>query len=140
MEPESSSNVDVIRRAFSAWNARDPDALELCFAPDVRIDSAFAQAEGDGAYRGLDGVRAWYRDIVETVDFVMEARQFLAYRGFVLALVVAQARGQESGVELDHQYGILYELGNGRIVRVQAYLDPADAIEAMGHATRDTRR
>jgi ketosteroid isomerase-like protein len=70
----------------------------------------------------------------------MEPRQFLAYRSFVLALVVAQAHGQESGVELDHQYGILYELRDGRIVRMRAHLDPADAIEEMGRATRDARR
>ena len=130
----------MIRRAFSAWNARDPDALEACFAADVRIDSAFARAEGDGTYRGLEGVRAWYSDIVETVGFVMEPRQFLAYRRFVLALVVAQAHGPESGVELDHQYGIVYEVADGRIVRMHAYLDPADAIEEMGRAARDARR
>lgn len=130
----------MIRRALSAWNARDQDALEACFSPEVRIDSAFARAEGDGGYRGLEGVREWYRNIVETMDFVMEPRQFLAYRGVVIALVVAQAHGQESGVELNHEYGILYELREGRIVRMQAYLDPADGIEAMGRATRDPWR
>ena len=128
--------AEMVRRAFAAWNARDLDALLACFTSDAEINSPFARSEGEPMYRGVDGVRAWYADIVETVRFVMEPHQFLSYRGLVLALVAAKAHGNESGVQLTQEYGMVYEFRGDKIARMSAYLDPAEAIEAMGRLAR----
>ena len=127
----ASSEVDVVRRGYDLWNERDADALTELFSEDAEIHSAVARAEGEGVYRGREGVREWLRNVVDTVGFVMEPTQFLSYRGFVLSLVVAHARGPESGIDVDQEYGLVHEVRAGKIRLLQSYLDPAEAIEAM---------
>ena len=136
MDESGDPGVAVVRDAFAAWNARDAEGLVACFAPDAEIDSAFARSEGDAAYRGHEGVRAWYENIVDTVGFVMEPHQFLSYRRFVLVLVAAQGEGQESGVRLTQEYGMVYEISDGRIRRMWAYREPSEAFEALGRLAR----
>jgi len=42
------------------------------------------------------------------------------------------ATGKGSRVPVELQFAVVYELEAGRIVRSRAYLDPADALEAVG--------
>jgi ketosteroid isomerase-like protein len=130
------SDVDVVRRGYAAWNERDEAALVALFAADAEVHSALARAEGSGVFRGHDGVRRWFRDNIETVGFVMEPSQFLSFRGHVLSLVVVRAHAHGSGVAMPQEYGLIHTVRGGLIVRVLTFLDPAEAIEAMGRLTR----
>jgi ketosteroid isomerase-like protein len=136
MDERSAADIDLVRRGLAAWNARDLDELLACLAPNVEIDSALARSEGDGIYRGHDGAVTWHRNLVDTMDLTMRADQMLAYRGCVFALLIARVRGQESGVEMAHEYGSIFEIANGRIARLSTHLDACDALAAIAEATR----
>src|SRR5215212_9524965 len=100
-----SPEIEVVDRAFEAWNARDHDALAALCSPDVEAHSALARSEGPGVYRGPDGPREWLRNNVDTLDLIVEPEQALVFRGFVLYFFSAILRGTGSGVELRQEYG-----------------------------------
>jgi ketosteroid isomerase-like protein len=43
-----------------------------------------------------------------------------------------RGRGRSSGVEVQGQTGYLYKVRDGKIVRVELYRSPAEALEAAG--------
>jgi ketosteroid isomerase-like protein len=50
----------------------------------------------------------------------------------VLVLGRTEGRGRASGVQVDSPIGIAYDLRRGRVSRVRAYLDHAEALKAVG--------
>ena len=50
----------------------------------------------------------------------------------VVALMHQLATGKESGVPIEMHFGVLYELEDGRVIRIRNYLHPAEALEAAG--------
>ena len=50
----------------------------------------------------------------------------------VVALFHQTATGRGSGTPVKLHFGMVYELKGGRVIRMQNYMDPADALEAAG--------
>jgi ketosteroid isomerase-like protein len=55
----SQENVELLHRAYDAFNRRDLDALLALCDPDVEFISYTMQVERGDPYRGHDGVRSW---------------------------------------------------------------------------------
>lgn len=60
----SEQDVELHRRLYEAFNARDVDSLFALCDADVTIQSAFAAVSG-GDYHGHDGVRGWQGDLAD---------------------------------------------------------------------------
>ena len=41
-------------------------------------------------------------------------------------------KGKASGVPVDQRIGVAYRFRNGKLWRMRSYLDPAEALEAVG--------
>src|SRR5215212_1441917 len=61
----SQENVEIVRRAFSAFQGRDSKAWVNCFHPDVELLLPRNVLEG-GSYRGHEGVKRALADAFET--------------------------------------------------------------------------
>ena len=59
----SQENVELIQRAFEAFNRRDLDAFLELMAPEVEFTPYERALEGLGPYRGHDGVRTWWEEV-----------------------------------------------------------------------------
>ena len=127
--------IEIVDRAFEAWNARDYDALAACCSPDVEAHSELARTEGPGVYRGRDGAREWLRNNVDTLDLFVEPEQALAFRGFVLYFFSARTRGSGSGVELRQEYGTVYEIDEGLIRRAFTFTARGEAVAVFAELT-----
>jgi hypothetical protein len=57
----SQENVELHRRTYEAFNARDVEAFIALSDPQIEFHSAFA-AVGGAIYHGHDGLRRWHRD------------------------------------------------------------------------------
>ena len=55
----------------------------------------------------------------------------------VVATVEARAYGKHSGVELNERIGHVWTLRGGRIVAWHIYMDPTQALEAVGLSQQD---
>jgi uncharacterized protein len=128
----ASSNLDVVRAGFAAYNAGDVDGLLAVCAPDVELVPLSSLLTGE-TYRGHQGVRDyldaisedWSQRVVE-LDRLIEAGDEVVLRGRF------QARGRSSGVDVDAPAAWVVTLRDGRVVRLRAYTDPQDALEAVG--------
>jgi ketosteroid isomerase-like protein len=127
-----SSNLDVVRAGFAAYNAGDVDGLLAVCDPEVELVPLSSLLTG-APYRGHQGVRDyldaitedWSKHAVE-LDRLIEAGDEVVLRGRF------QARGRSSGVDLDAPAAWVVSLRDGRVVRLRAYTDPQAALEAVG--------
>jgi ketosteroid isomerase-like protein len=88
----------------------------------------------EGEWRGLEafsGVVAEY--LRPFSDLRIEAEQIIDLDDDrVLVLSRQTARGKLSGAPIEHEFGDLFTLGAGKVVRYDSYWDRAVAMEAVG--------
>jgi len=127
----SQANVDVVRAAYDAFNARDVDALLRLSAEDCEWQPLRAQLEGI-VYRGHQGVRQFVSDMDEDWEaFRIDPLEFHDRQERVAVIGRVSALGQ-SGVEVDSVAGFVFELQRGRIRRIISHSDPEAALAAVG--------
>jgi ketosteroid isomerase-like protein len=124
----SQQNVDLVRRGFEAFNARDVEALVAACHGDAEWIPFRAQLEGI-AYRGHDGIRRFVADMDQDWNaFRIDPVEFhdRGARVVVIGRVIAAGRG--SGVEVDSLAGFVFDVRDGRIARLVSHSDPAAAL------------
>jgi ketosteroid isomerase-like protein len=84
-------------------------------------------------FRGPDGLKRW---TVRTKDvwgeWRFELQRFIDLGERVVVLVHLVARGGKSGVRLERDTAHVWTLAGGRVTRCEVYLDPSEALKAMG--------
>jgi ketosteroid isomerase-like protein len=117
-------------------DALDPETLAVVFEdyhPDVEIkeDPRFPEA---GVYRGSEAVQAYFKQFTESFDeFILEAEDFIdAGDDRMLFLFRLLTRGTGSGAAAEARPGWIYNVRDGKVVRIEAYLDRDDALAAAG--------
>ena len=127
----SQENLEVVRRAFTTFNARAVDDLVDLSDPDSEWLPFRAQLEGM-VYRGHDGIRQFVRDMDDDWEaFRIDPIEFHDRDDRIVVIGHVQALGRTSGVDVDSKAGFLFELRAGRIVRVVSYSNPGVALEAV---------
>jgi ketosteroid isomerase-like protein len=127
----SQANVEIVRRGWEAFNRGDP-AFLADFAEDAEFeeDSAFPEA---GVFRGTEEIVAYIRGFQEHMrDHRLDVEEVHDLGDQVLVLLHETARGVSSGVDVDQHPAFLFRFRDGRIVRIRAYLDRAEALKAVG--------
>jgi ketosteroid isomerase-like protein len=133
----SEENVEVLRgylgMRIDALDDQALDGVMQVFHPEVefREDPKFPEAS---IYRGRDALRAYAKRFSGELDaFSWEAEDILdAGDDQVLVLLRVRGRGKGSGADFDTRAGWLFTLTEARVVRVDAYLDRREALEAAG--------
>jgi uncharacterized protein len=128
----SQQNLEVARRAFSAWNAGDPEALRDAYDPD-----AVMHYHGDwpepGPFSGRDAIIRQFERMREALD----DRDSLVFLGEPLdvadRVVIRFAwRGEGHGPAMDLEVTVVYAIRDGRILQADFFPDHAEALEAAG--------
>jgi ketosteroid isomerase-like protein len=141
------SHVDLVRTAFeNAARVRDPsgerfdvldvESREVIFGfvheeLEFREDPKFPEG---GVYRGADAARAYFEQFTESFDeFVLENPEFLRVDDErVLVQFRLQMRGKGSGAPAEAFPGWVWTIREGRAVKIEAFLDRAEARAAAG--------
>ena len=126
----SQENVEIVRRAVAAFNARKREELLGLMDPEIEYQSPMEQR----TYRGIEGMLRYRSDVDGVLeDFHTEEDRFVDVGGNrVLHLYRLLGRGAGSGVPVSRQNAILWEVRNGKLLRGQAYLEQREALEAVG--------
>jgi ketosteroid isomerase-like protein len=129
----SQENVELARQIMEALGSRDPSQLNALADPEVAWHSFFAELGEGGVYRGHEGTRQYMSDLSEAWESVRADIDDEIGVGDVAVLVGRiHYRGKGSGVESDLSVGWMLKFREGKLVRFQAFRDPADALEAVG--------
>jgi ketosteroid isomerase-like protein len=130
----SQENLDTIRRGYADLNRRDVEAWLDAFHANAEMHDLAGGPEAPPR-RGHEALRGW----VETVDSLWadgryEPQEFIDAGDFVVVAVRIRARRRNTGVNIDVSMFQVFEMCEGRIQRGTAYLDKAEALEAVGLA------
>src|SRR6186997_3577214 len=127
----SQENVELYRRGIEAFNRRDLDAfLALAHADVVGVSRVLA-IEGD-SYRGHDGTREWWRDLLGVFpDFRIEVVWVRDAGDLTVSELRNSAHGEGSAALAELVWQVS-EWRDGRVVRWQMYETEHDALEAAG--------
>jgi hypothetical protein len=133
----SQENVEIVRRAWEAFQRGDIDEGFQAFAPDVEWDVSrdiWGGVVGGGRYQGTEGVLAWLRDLYSAWEtFEMVAEEVIdAGSDQVIGVLAARGRGRTSGIEVEHHPGGVTTLRDGKVIRVEWYPTREEALEAVG--------
>ena len=127
----SEGNVEMIRKAFEAWNAGHMDAVRDVYDPDV-IMRAPPDWPEPGPFVGRDAVmqqfiqarEAFSRDSVQVVSDFQTAGDRVIVR--------TDWRGTGSGPQSDIEWTVVFTIRNGRVFQVEYFWDHSDALKAAG--------
>ena len=127
----SQEHVEVVRRAYDAFNERDLDALLSLMDEDVESGSRLVEVEG--GFHGHDGVRAWWSSVMDNYpDIQIEVPEFRDLGDAVLSGYRIRAHGAGSKTPVEDRQWQVIRLREGRISSWQTYLSEAEALEAVG--------
>jgi ketosteroid isomerase-like protein len=131
---KSEDSVDVVRRAWEAWERGDMQAVFDFYDPAVEWDMTESEVPDMGVFRGHEGVRNFFREWMAPFhDYYAHADEFKLGSEGVLVRMRQGGRGKESGVEVEMPpLWQLYRLRAGRAVRVEIYRDEDRALKAAG--------
>ena len=137
----SQENVEIVRRLYSLR----PDAAGVVrgdydnafvdnFHPDVEIvpPSSYPDTPESGD-RGAEGMLRWVQQLDEIWDdWRFEAERILDAGDRVVAFVRVSGSAKQSGAALTISTAHVLTLHDGRVTRVDVFLDRPEALEAAG--------
>jgi hypothetical protein len=131
----SQADVEALRLAYEAFNRRDLDELTRFFDPDSYwVPSPSVWGAGK-TYHGHEGLAELLRDLgSEWRVFQSHPEEFREVGDHILVLGRVHAQRAPDGREFDSPTAWIWEMRDGRALRLQAYADPAKALEALGLA------
>jgi ketosteroid isomerase-like protein len=135
----SHENVDRARRAVDAWNRGDIEGYLKLFHPECEwYSDVIGRMEGaETVYRGREEIHRFWDEWHAVWNLTIEVSEYRDLGDTVLTLGRLRARGKGSGIELDVPVAYVGESEGGLIRRLRAYLDPQQALEAVGLSEQD---
>ncbi len=126
----SQENVEIVRRGIDAWNRGDRDETLAAYAPDVEWHTTGRFADR-GVYRGPAGVERLMAELDEDIEqLTFSVSEVRAVGDNVFIAVTATGKGRQSKAGFEQQLWYVNTFRDGLIVRVEAYADRTQALEA----------
>jgi ketosteroid isomerase-like protein len=136
----SQENVELVHTAREAFNRRDFRMLAELTHDDLEFVSVLTAVDaGGGTYRGPE---AWV-SYFASMDDAWEDWQIEDFRAFdagddrVAAVFRLVGTGKSSGARVERDGGVAYWIRDGKFWRMRSYLDPREALEAVGLSEQD---
>jgi hypothetical protein len=130
----ADENADLYRLGIEAFNRRDLDAFLAMAHPDVVGVSRVLAIEG-GRYRGHDGVREWWADLLGVFpDFVIDVLSVRTAGRSTVARLCNRVHGEAGASALEEVVWQVCEWRDGKVVRWQIYDSEQEALTAAGLA------
>jgi ketosteroid isomerase-like protein len=131
-----SSNTDLARTAWDAFNRRDYETTLQFIHPDLEWRPAQGPGGPEGSvYRGREEYARWIHEEVIPVWESFRADELDIREledGRVLILGQLRGKGRASGVEVSAPFGQIAEVRDGMAYRLVGYLDHESALAAAG--------
>ena len=130
----SEENVAVVQAFVEAGLRRDWKRLGELLDPDVEmLGTIGGLEEGRVAHGLLEMLREFENEDLEAwEERRLEPEEFLHVRDLVVVRLHEYRRGRGSGVEVENDTAVVFTLRDGRIVRLQGYMDQDAGLKAAG--------
>lgn len=129
----SQENLETVRRASELLERREWEGMGDLFDPNVELHGTVGGLEEGKVLHGLiqivgafdaEGEDVWEEHRIEPQEFIDA--------GDRVVVLQREYQRSKSGVELVADTATILDLRDGRIVRIQGYMNPTEALEAAG--------
>ena len=128
----SERNIERLRRAIEAFNAHDIEAMIAYYDPSIEFHAAWTEVVST-VYRGHEGLRAWHRELVDSLDAIrLEPEAYFDLGEHTLIFNVLHGRGRHSGAEVAMPLAQVFRSHDGLVVHYKSYLHREDALNDLG--------
>jgi ketosteroid isomerase-like protein len=129
----SEENVAIVGRFVESWVREDREAMADLVHPDVEMHATVGGVEEGRVTRGIDEITREYDAVEEMWDeHRIEIERVLDAGDQVVVFQHEYQRGKGSGIELEIDTAAIFDVRDGRIARMQGYMDRAEALKAAG--------
>src|SRR5688572_22026096 len=127
-------NVGTVRSSYAAFHRRDLEQFLSYHDPDVEFRSLILEVEG--VYRGHDGLRSWWENVVDVFpDWQPQIEDAREAGDRVLLRVRVEGTGTGTGINLERHSWNVVEVHDGRIRSSAFYRTEEEALEAIRRST-----
>ncbi len=129
---EDALATGVVLRAFELYNAGEYRRMWSLYTPDAEIRSEPTFPDG-GVFRGVDEAIRFFLSFEEAWGTrpALDAEDVSIVGGRVVAQVRADLRGAGSGLEFSDRWTQVFTIRDGRIARVDFFLDRDEALKSI---------
>ena len=129
----SAENVGLVRRALTAFRERREEAVPELIHPDFEMVQMPQHPEAGGELRGWEAADSSMTTWNEMFDeFRWDAEQLVDAGDKVVLVTHTRGRGRGGAVDIEHRYGMVFTIRDGRIAALQWFNDPESAMAAAG--------
>jgi ketosteroid isomerase-like protein len=124
--------VELVQSTFVVWGETgEPDWSTM----HEQVEAYDHDIMDAGEYRGHEGFRRWLEDWSSAwSEFSMEPEEFIDAGDRVVVVIRMRATGRGSGVQVERQDAIVFEVRDGMTARVDYYNNREQALKAVGLA------
>jgi len=126
----SQENLEIVRRAFAyeIYGVGDRAEAEAIFDPHVVMNPS-----DEGPSYGFDAMRADFERWASVFDGLRVTVEEVIDGGDQVVVVAHhEGRGRKSGAEVDTRFYEVYTVREGKVSRVDEFIERAEALEAAG--------
>jgi ketosteroid isomerase-like protein len=132
----AEDNRQIVERGFAAFNEAGVEGILPLVHPDFEAVTPPELASEPGTYRGHDGVRRWFDSFDEVMDEIRwDARDFRELGDRVIVEFTLHARGKTTGLEFGQDAVMVWELRDGKAIRLSLYTSVQEALAAIEQET-----
>ncbi|MGH2952210.1 MAG: nuclear transport factor 2 family protein [Solirubrobacterales bacterium] len=127
----ASNDVDVVREGFEALEEGGYEALLPLISPEFEVTTPAELASEPDTYRGPDGVRRYFESFYDAMDEItFTAREYELVGDRVVVDFTLRARGRSTGIEAEQRGFQVWQVRDGKAVRLEVFADRERAYEA----------
>ena len=125
-------NVELVRRAYEAWNEGGSELAKEFWAEDLEFHDP-PNLPDPRVVRGRDAVAAYLTDQVNVVGDMKVTLVDVRTRGEAVVLrMELTLHGAESGVDVPGEISQVVEVADGRLQRIRLFMTWEEALKAAG--------
>jgi ketosteroid isomerase-like protein len=127
----SEENVELVRRAFKAFERRDLSEFEEFCHPDIEFDWSRRLLDPI-VVRGYEGIRGFFEEVTSLFkEATFEEEEMIEFGNDLLVVSLARFRGRTSGAEVTARGAIIWTVRDGKLARFRFYQSKEDALKDL---------
>ena len=126
----AGNDLQIIKRVYAAFEAKDFGVIEAVFAPDVEITQSDLVPWG-GRFRGRPGAVEFFTGLLGHIDPRLTVEQIVDAGDHVLEIGRTAGRTVASGTPFDLPEIHIWRLRDEKVVSMQVYIDVPAMLAAL---------